>query len=174
MPDLSGIELAGMIGQEAQVIFTTAYAEHALEAFNLAVTDYLLKPITYDRFLKACSLARTRLTAPIAISHKNETNLFVKEGYTWKKINIDNLHYAEGLDNYVSLVEEQQKTITRITLNDLLNRLPEHRFLRVHKSFIVAVGKIDKFEGNHVLIAGRKIPVSSSYKESLVRAFNHR
>jgi two-component system LytT family response regulator len=174
MPDLSGIELAGIIGQEAQIIFTTAYAEHALEAFNLAATDYLLKPITYDRFRQACILARTRLAAPIATGLQKETNLFLKEGYKWKKINIDDLLYAEGLDNYVRLVEEQQKSITRITLNELLNRLPDNRFLRVHKSFIVAIAKIDKFDGNHVIIAGRQIPVSQSYKERLLQSFNHR
>jgi DNA-binding LytR/AlgR family response regulator len=164
MPDLSGLEFAGMVKHRTQVIFTTAYAEHALTGFELGVTDYLLKPIIYSRFLQACELAESRLSAPKDNVAK-DNSLFVKDGYNWVRIDLDNLLYAESEDNYISLYETNKRTMTRMTMNDLLGRIPADKFVRVHKSYIVALSKVEKIEKHQVIVGGAKVPVSGSYRE---------
>lgn len=171
MPDVSGLELAEHIKPPTQIIFTTAYPEHAVKGFELAATDYLLKPIDLDRFFKACKLAETRLNAGISTIEK-ESNLFVKDGYNWVKINFDDLLYAEANDNYVSLFEAQKRTLTRMTLSKLLTKLPKEKFIQVHKSFVVSLSKINRVEKQHLIVAGVKIPVSNSFKEAVLQVLN--
>lgn len=171
MPDVSGLELAEHIKQPVQIVFTTAYPEHAVKGFELAATDYLLKPIDFERFFKACKLADTRLNTGVSTIEK-ESNLFVKDGYNWVKINFNDLLYAEANDNYVSLFEAQKRTLTRMTLSKLLTKLPKEKFIQVHKSFVVSLSKIDKVEKGHLIVAGAKIPVSNSFKENLLLALN--
>lgn len=171
MPDISGLEFAGLIGQKAQIIFTTAYPEHALKGFDLAITDYLLKPIDFSRFLQACYLAQSRVSIePRLLLYNKE--IFVKSGYEWVRINIDNLLYAQGQDNYISLYETDKHTLTRITFNELLAKLPPNQFIRVDKSYIVSVSKIDKMERHQLIIAGNKIPISQSYRNAVLQALN--
>ncbi|MDB5155348.1 MAG: DNA-binding response regulator [Mucilaginibacter sp.] len=168
MPDLSGLEFANLIRHQAQVIFTTAYAEHALKGFDLGVTDYLLKPITFNRFLQACHLAQSRLKVSAEKPVNNTKELFVKDGYQWVRINIDDLLYIKAQDNYASFHETNKQTLVRIKFSEVLSRLPAEQFMRVDKSYIVAFSKIDKIENHQITIAGNKIPVSRSYRESLL------
>lgn len=172
MPDLSGLEFAGLMQGQAQVIFTTAYREYAINGFELAVTDYLLKPINFHRFLQACQLAEKRLAMPSSEPLAKPQSLFVKDGYNWVQINFDNLLYAQAEDNYVSLFEEQKRTLTRMTLNKLLSKLPAGQFIQVHKSYIVALSKIEKIEDSHVITAGKRIPVSNSFRKSFLQVIN--
>jgi two-component system, LytTR family, response regulator len=170
MPDMSGLEFAELVRHKSLVIFTTAYPEYALQGYELAATDYLLKPITYTRFLKACELAEKRVPTLSSVVPQQDAGLFVKDGYNWIKINTSDLLYAKSDDNYVSLFEDKRRTVTRMTLSKLLSKLPKHQFVQVHKSFIVAISKIEKVEHGALVIAGQKIPVSNYYKEELLKA----
>lgn len=168
MPDMSGIEFASMINPEIQVIFTTAYPEYALKGFELAVTDFLLKPINFSRFLKACQLAETRLQLAAVKKKDEQQALFVKDGHDWVQIKFSNLVYAKAEDNYVDLHEIGKHTLTRITLTDLQTKLPTDQFLRVHKSFIISIQKIERIEKHQVIVAGNKIPLSKLYRDQLL------
>ncbi|WDF55290.1 LytR/AlgR family response regulator transcription factor [Mucilaginibacter sp. KACC 22063] len=167
MPDISGLEMAEMLKNKCQIIFTTAYAEHALKGFELAAADYLLKPINFNRFLQACQQAENRINAPAIASE--EKSLFVKDGYNWIQIRPENITYAQAQDNYVSIHEPNRRTLTRMTLVELLDRLPAGRFIRVHKSYAVALNKIDKIERHQLTINGENIPLSATYRDELTR-----
>lgn len=171
MPGLSGLELAEMVRNMAQVVFVTAYSEYALNGFELAATDYLLKPINYSRFLKACQLAETRKFAGELKPARAET-LFVKDGFNWLSVKINELLYIRSEDNYASLFMKDRSILTRMTLTDLQKRLPDGQFLRVHKSFIIALSKIDKIEKHQVTIAEVKIPLSMISADSLLKKLN--
>ncbi|WP_316817249.1 LytTR family DNA-binding domain-containing protein [Pedobacter nyackensis] len=169
MPDLSGIEFASMLNLENQVVFTTAYPEYALKGFELAATDYLLKPINFTRFLKACQLAERRFQAHEVKKRQEEDALFVKDGHDWVQIKFSNLVYAKAEDNYVDLHETDKHTLTRITLTELQTKLPADQFLRVHKSFIISRQKIERIEKHQVIVAGKKIPLSKLYRDQLMQ-----
>ena len=171
MPDISGLELASMIKKEVQIIFTTAYVEHALKGFDLAATDYLLKPINFPRFLQACQLAESRILA----GHKKvpyQESLFVKDGHNWLQVRLSELLYIKGEDNYVSLFEKDRRILTRMTLAELQEKLPVGKFVRVHRSYIVALSKIEKIEKHQVTIGSEKIPLSMLSVESLLQLIN--
>jgi two-component system LytT family response regulator len=170
MPDLSGIEFASRLHPEVQVIFTTAYPEYALKGFELAATDYLLKPINFTRFLKACQLAKTRFQVPEERKREEEQALFVKDGHDWVQIKFSNLVYAKAEDNYMDLHETDKHTLTRITLTELQTKLPADQFLRVHKSFIISRQKIERIEKHQVIVAGNKIPLSKLYRDQLLQS----
>jgi len=172
MPDISGLEFAAMLPQSTQVIFTTAYAEHALKGYELAVTDYLLKPINFNRFLQACQLAESRQLKANTIKATPEESIFVKDGYNWLQIKLNNLLYAQAEDNYVSLYEAGKRTLTRITLIELQSKLPAQQFIRIHKSYMVALSKIDKVEKHQLTVAGICIPISKLYRDELMRILN--
>jgi len=173
MPDMSGLEFAGLVKQQIQVIFTTAYPEFAINGFELAATDYLLKPINFNRFLQACQLAESRVGMQTSEPRANDNILFVKDGYSWVKINFENLIYAKAEDNYVSLFEDQKHTLTRMTLNMLLTKLPKDQFIQVHKSFVVALAKVEKIEKHQITVHGKEIPISDSFRDSFLLFFRN-
>lgn len=166
MPDITGLEMAELINEQQQVIFTTAYSEHALKGFDLAATDYLLKPISYSRFLQACKLAEQRIGAGPRDTAGPEA-LFVKDSYHWAKVLIDQIIYIKAEDNYISLVEKSKRTLTRMTLQEISSRLPARQFMQIHKSYIIALAAIEKLEQHQVTVAGEKIPLSKAYKGEL-------
>ncbi|WP_104381646.1 LytTR family DNA-binding domain-containing protein [Sphingobacterium sp. HMA12] len=168
MPDLSGLEFASMIKRHQQVIFTTAYPEHALKGFDLAATDYLLKPINFNRFLQACLLAESRYNSSFTKARQSE-NLFVKDGNNWIRIKLNELLYVRGEDNYINLVEKNKRTLVRMTLKELQKKLPLEQFLRIHKSYIISISKIEKIEKQQVTIAGTQIPLSMLSVDALLQ-----
>ena len=168
MPDISGLEFAEMVKHQTQIIFTTAYPEHALKGFDLAATDYLLKPINFSRFLQACQLAEGRVKTSTTNQTERES-LFVKDGHNWIQIKFNEILYIQGEDNYVSIFEKDKRTLTRITLTELQSKLPNAQFLRVHKSYIVAISKIEKAETHQLTINNFKIPVSRVYRNVLLK-----
>jgi two-component system LytT family response regulator len=172
MPDISGLEFAGLVKHKTQVIFTTAYAGHALKGFDLAATDYLLKPINFGRFLQACQLANSRMQQSVPANTQPQKCLFVKDGHNWVQIVFDDILYIQGQDNYVCIVEQNKQTLTRITLAELQNKLPADQFLRIHKSYIVAIPKIEKIENHQVVIKPAKIPLSKAAREELLKRLN--
>ena len=171
MPDLTGIEFASLISKPAHIIFTTAYPEYAVKGFDLAATDYLLKPVSLSRMLQACTLVKERIPAGKPQLGSSQS-LFVKDGYDLVKINIPDISYVEAGDNYLSIYEGSKRTLTRMTLTEMLDKLPAATFQKVHKSYIVAVTKIDKIERSHLLIGNVRVPVSVNFKDALMRKVN--
>lgn len=166
MPDLTGIEFAALVPKPVHIVFTTAYPEYAVKGFDLAATDYLLKPVSLSRLLQACTLVNERIA-----TDKKQTeaqSLFVKDGYNLVKIDPLKITYVEAGDNYLSIYEGEKRTLTRMTLTELLAKLPGEAFQKVHKSYIVAIDKIEKIERGQVLVGGVKIPVSVSFRDDLM------
>jgi two-component system, LytTR family, response regulator len=168
MPGLSGLEFAEVIKQELQVVFITAYPEHALKGFELAVTDYLLKPVNFSRFLQSCQLAESRM---LSRSEQPEL-LFVKDGYNWLPVKFSELLYIKGEDNYVSLFLKDKRIITRTTLTELQDKLPAMNFLRIHRSYIISLSQIEKIEKHQVTIGDTAIPLSLISSDSLLQRLN--
>ncbi|MEO7536326.1 MAG: LytTR family DNA-binding domain-containing protein [Ferruginibacter sp.] len=146
MPDISGIELLKSITNPPMVIFTTAYSEHAVESFELDAIDYLLKPFSLARFLKACNkayehyeLRNNKNTTASGLSH-----LFIKSGYEQIRVELNDIWYAEGGGNYVVLVLENKKIASRLTMSEAEALLPATDFIRVHRSYIVSKNHIQK------------------------------
>jgi DNA-binding LytR/AlgR family response regulator len=170
MPDISGVELAQILNPQAKIIFTTAYAQYAVTGFELSAVDYLLKPISYKRFLQACIKIKGQIneqTSPLA--GLTEDFLFVKDGYNYVRVHLSELLYIEAEDNYLSFYEVGKRTLTRMKIGEALEKLPKDKFVRVHKSFIVALSKIEKIERHQLSLAARKIPISSNYREQLLQ-----
>jgi len=171
MPDLSGLEFAQALRQRSKIIFTTAYPEFAVKGFDLSATDYLLKPIGFARFLEACTKAQQH---PGTKHEATDSYLFVKDGYEWIRIDISEILFIAADDNYLTFHADGKKTIARMTLTAVLDKLPGKRFIRVHKSYIIALAKAEKIESHQVLMAGHKIPVSARYRDALLQALKTR
>ena len=172
MPDITGISLLKALQNKPMVILTTAYSEYALEGYELDVVDYLLKPITFERFLRAVEKASQRkppapeqVQAPVVID-PTQPFVFVKDGTKLVKIRWEDILYVEGLKDYVTIHTRQQKVVTLQRLKALEEQLPADKFIRVHHSFIVAVEAIDSIHKGEVQIGSALIPISDSYKKS--------
>ncbi|MBF8965259.1 response regulator transcription factor [Pontibacter sp. FD36] len=166
MPDISGLEFVTSLQKKPMVIFTTAYSEHAVTSFELDAVDYLLKPFSLPRFIKACNKAQELLqlrgtTAPV------KDYLFLKTGYEQVKVHYDEILYLEAAGNYVTFVLEGKKLLSRMTIQELSEQLPADSFVRVHRSYIVAKKQIDKIERHQVCIKGNEVPVGASYMQQL-------
>lgn len=172
MPDLNGIEFLKSLKSRPSVIFTTAYSEYALDGFELDVIDYLVKPFSFDRFLKATNKAKewnavkSRENTPKDI----KDHISVYADHKVYKLKLDDILYIEGLKEYVSYYTTDNKRIIALeSLKNLEETLPAHKFIRIHKSYIVPIDKIKSMEGNEVEIAQKKIPIGRSYKEEVVK-----
>lgn len=173
MPEITGITLLKILQKKPMVILTTAYSEYALESYELDVVDYLLKPITFDRFLKAVDKASQRITSPatnpVVEKIQSETSpdfVFVKDGTKLVKINFDDVLYVEGLKDYVTIHTKTQKVVTLQRLKSLEMQLPADRFIRIHHSYIIALKAIDVIHKGEVQIGNAMIPISDSYKKA--------
>ncbi len=164
MPDISGIEFFKSLPNPPMVIFTTAYSEHAVEGFEVSAIDYLLKPFSLSRFLKACTKAN-ELLALKSGTPKHSDHIFLKDGYEQVKIIFDDILYIEASGNYLNIfLKDQQKLMTRSTINDLTLQLPESDFTRVHRSYIVNNRKVEKFNKQAVFIGFTEIPIGNTYQ----------
>ncbi len=171
MPELSGIDFMKSLDQPPAVIFTTAYRDYAIEGFELSALDYLVKPISFQRFLKAANKAQShfeklRQQNPEVAGSKNDY-FFIKSDGQFIRINLDDVLYFESEKDYVFIYTPQKRYLTLLSLKQLEKELPEDRFLRVHRSFIISLDKVELMEGNQVVIAGRKIPVSRTLHEMI-------
>jgi DNA-binding LytR/AlgR family response regulator len=170
MPDLNGVEFTRSLTRGPKIIFTTAYEKYALEGFKLDVVDYLLKPFSYEEFLKAVQkvqkLVKLEKGVPDQIDSNNEF-LFLKSDYKIKRINFNDILYIEGLKDYVKVyTQSSPKPVMSLTTMKLLeSKLPGSKFMRVHRSFIVNLGKIDTIERSRIVFGKTYIPVSDQYKE---------
>jgi DNA-binding LytR/AlgR family response regulator len=170
MPDLTGIEFTRSLVKGPKVIFTTAYEKYALDGFKLDVVDYLLKPFSYEEFLKAFQkvqrLIKLEKGAPDQVEANNEF-LFLKSDYKIKRINFNDIIYIEGLKDYVKVftVNSVKPVMSLTTMKLLESKLPESKFMRVHRSFIVNLEKIDTIERSRIVFGKTYIPVSDQYKD---------
>jgi len=170
MPDLSGLEFTRSMAKGPKVIFTTAYEKYALHGFRLDVVDYLLKPFSYEEFLKAVQkaqrLIRLEKGAPDHIDANNEF-LFLKSDYKIKRINFNDILYIEGLKDYVKVYTKNSSNpvLSLTTMKLIESKLPESKFMRVHRSFIVNLEKIDTIERSRIVFGKTYIPVSEQYKD---------
>ena len=174
MPVLDGIAFLKTLKQQPQVIFTTAYKEYAIDAFDLSACDYLLKPFSLERFIVAVDKAIVRLDKkeihPDSVFEKREDYFFIKSNGKITRIQYDDFLFAEAQGNYIKISGSNTTTITNMTFAGFVDLLPKDIFIRVHRSFIVNKSKISHIEGNTVFIDKTEIPVGSNYKDSLVES----
>jgi len=175
MPEITGISFLKILKKKPMVVFTTAYSEYALESYELDVVDYLLKPITFQRFLQAVDKVSSRLqlqtpAAPIIVQEKTTSQtqpfIFVKDGTKLVKVKWDDILFIEGLKDYVTIHTRQQKIVSLQRLKALEDQLPVDLFIRVHNSFIVALHAIDSIHKNEIHIGQAVIPISDSYRKT--------
>ena len=162
MPDINGMQFYKNLVKKPPVIFTTAYKDYALDGFNVDAVDYLLKPFEYDRFLKACYKAKEYIE--FLNSQELQLNsIFVKVNYEIMKMNLKDIDLIEALDDYIKIYLKPTPVLTLMTLKNILEKPPPRDFIRVHRSFIVPVAKIEKFSKTKVWVQGKEIPIGSSY-----------
>jgi two-component system, LytTR family, response regulator len=172
MDELSGIELLESSKITSQVIITTAYQEYALKGYELHITDYLLKPFTFNRFLQAVNKAQENLSQRTI--EKQLDFIFVKTENRLEKIMISDILYIEGMRDYLRIHTSTKKIMTLQSFNELEQLIPAHLVCRVHKSYMVAVNKIESIERSRIKIADQIIPVSETYKEAFLQLINSR
>ena len=177
MPDISGIQLLRSLPQKPLVIMTTAFSNYATEGFDLDVIDYLLKPYSFERFMKAVNKAYEYLDLRERASAQPGTKkvmaapgyLFVKADYRLYKIDLDDILYVEGLKDYVKIVTPGKPILSQISMKALEEKLPAGEFIRVHRSYIIAFRKIGSIQKHQVTIAGKDIPVGEGYRDELFK-----
>jgi DNA-binding LytR/AlgR family response regulator len=171
MPKINGIDFLKSYNTNAHIIITTAYPLYAVEAYGLDVLDYLIKPVSFDRFLKACNkvkeLSDLKNTAPVTTT-KPAGYFFIKCENQIEKVFYDDLLYAEAMMNYVMLYTTAKKMMVYITMKGLEEQLPVENFIKVHKSFIVNIGKIKSIEGNILHVGNEKIAISQNLREKVI------
>ncbi|MES2776280.1 MAG: LytTR family DNA-binding domain-containing protein [Bacteroidota bacterium] len=173
MPSVNGIDLYKSLVHKPTVIFTTAYSEFAVEGFTLNAIDYLLKPFTWQRFLAAAEKAKEYTELKKGTSKTGQEYLFIRVDYSLVKISLSDILFIEGLDDYLKInLQNQKPLVVRMTLKTLLEELPSAGFVRVHRSYIVPLGKIESVRNKTINIAGEEIPVGKSYEENFLANFN--
>ena len=181
MPQLTGIDFLKTLSNPPLVIFTTAYDNYAIEGFELDATDYLLKPISLDRFMKSVNKAVNQIElkrkdSPAASSEDEKDFIFVKADKKLIKVKYDDIIYIEGLKDYVIIRLEAGRVITLQTMKSLEAKLPKDKFQRIHRSYIVGVGKINAIMGNMVEVteknAAKHLPVGKNYRDHLLEIVN--
>lgn len=179
MPQITGIEFLKTLKHPPKVIITTAYREYALEGFDLDVVDYLLKPITFERFLKSVNKFYQMnqddiQMVAVAPNEKmaEENFIYIKENKKVVKVYLSEIRYIEGLSEYVQVYTDKKKIITKTSLSQMEEKLPAEGFLRIHKSYIVATGKIEAFTANTIEIQGKELPIGRSFKNAVLNALN--
>lgn len=171
MPRVTGIQLLKSLPEPPLVIFTTAYSNYAVEGFNLNAVDFLLKPIDYDRFLKAVSKAEEYISYREKPAETQVANpfIFVKSDYQIVKIDVDDITMVEGMDDYVKIFTNKKMTLTNMTMKDILSKLPANKFARVHRSYIISLLHIESVRNKRIKIGDKQIPVGDSFAESFYK-----
>lgn len=163
MEQLTGIQFLEVIEPSSKVILTTAYDQYAIKGFELNVTDYLLKPFSFQRFLQAVNKAMEYFSTKK--NSENDRFIFVKTEYRLERIDIDDILYIEGMKDYLRIICTGKKVMTLQSFAKIEESLPDKKFCRVHKSYIVAIDKIKSIERGVIIIADQRIPVSNTYKD---------
>ena len=177
MPQITGIEFLKTLKKPPKVIITTAYRQYAIEGFDLDVVDFLLKPITFERFLKAVNKyyqvnvnEQQQLSVVTGNAYSDEPFIYVKENKRVLKIHLHEILYMEGLSEYVQIYTEDKKIVTKNSMTNMQSKLPDSEFMRIHKSYIVSMSKIQAFTTSTVEVPGKKLPIGRSYKNAVLEA----
>ena len=177
MPGLSGLDFLRKLPNPPSVIFTTAHAEYAVEGFELNATDYLLKPISFDRFSKAVNKAihiiELEQQDEQTAANEEDEYMFVKADKKIVKIKLDEILYIEGLKDYVMIFIPGQRIITLQTMKNLEQRLPSAKFIRLHRSFIISISKLKSIASHSVEIGEKQIPIGKNYKDAFIKVLAH-
>jgi two-component system, LytTR family, response regulator len=169
MEQLTGIQFLEATGLNCSIIITSAYEQYAIKGFEFNVTDYLLKPYSFERFVKAVNKVMEQFSQRAAIKKEEEEisrYIFVKTEYRLEKVDTEDILYVEGMKDYLRIVCSNKKIMTLQSFSKLEESLPSKKFCRIHKSYIIAISKIESIERGVVIIAGQRIPVSNTYKEN--------
>lgn len=186
MPELTGIAFLQSLSQKPVTIFTTAYTDYALKGYELSVLDYLVKPIPFERFFQAVNRASEYIghmqqnqksdglanQIPIIQQVNSQEFIFVKSDYRIHKIHYDDLDYIEAYGEYILLFTGKEKVMTLVPLGKIEGLLPPTKFVRVHRSFIINFSKIDSIQGNTILLKGKEIPISKTYRDTFMKLVN--
>jgi len=180
MPQITGIEFLKTLKSPPKVVITTAYREYALEGFELDVVDFLLKPVTFERFLKSVNKyyqVSQEEIAPLSHSEEPKTNddpfIYVKENKRVIKVYLNEILYIEGLSEYVQIYTGKRKIITKTSMTNMEEKLPSESFFRIHKSFIVSLSKIEAFTAHSIEVPGKELPIGRSYKSLVLDALQY-
>ncbi len=172
MPEISGIAFAKSINKDIKIIFTTAYRDYAVEGFDLQAVDYLLKPIAFDRLLKAVNRYFEVTTPPEdVITEIVETNdfIFVRSDRRMVKVDFDSILYIESYSDYIKIHLQNESIVTRETISAIEAKLPKNRFLRIHRSYIICILKIQSFTNEHITVNRLALPISRTYKKEVLK-----
>ena len=171
MPSKNGLDFYKMLEQETMVIFTTAYSEYAVEGFNVNAVDYLLKPFSFERFQTAVQKAQNEQN--FRQSSSVQTQLLIRADYKLNKIDFDDILLIEGLDDYIQIhLKDKTKIVARLSMKNILEKLPTSLFVRVHRSYIIPVKKIKFIQNKNIQIEDFIIPVGDTYKEEILKKLN--
>jgi DNA-binding LytR/AlgR family response regulator len=168
MPDISGLQFIRALKDRPKVIFTTAFSQYAVAGFELEAVDYLVKPFTFDRFMKA--LMRVKKVLPDIQEHPGTVNdyFFVKSEHHSVKINFHDIHYIEGLDDYVKIyLHDTKPVLSQMSMKSVTDKLPKEKFMRVHRSFIVPLAHILSIRNRRIYLDQREIPIGDTYYDSV-------
>ena len=189
MPELTGIQFLKIANAKAHYILTTAYSQYALESYDLNVSDYLLKPIAFDRFYKAVEKVNNlmKTTEPVAApqpvvtsspfsaaNHAVQDFIFVKTEHKIQKIELDDILYIEGLKDYISIYTKAERVITLQNMKKMEETLPGGQFIRVHKSYIISLDKIESIERSRISICGKIIPIGDTYRDEFFKHIDNK
>lgn len=182
MPELTGIQFLKIAGGKCSYILTTAYSQYALESYDLNVSDYLLKPIPFDRFYKAVEKVRNQVKVTAAVVAEPlpavavpqslqpvQDFIFVKTEHKIQKIELDDILYIEGLKDYISIFTRSERVITLQNMKKMEETLPSSQFIRVHKSYIIALDKIESIERSRISICSKVIPIGDTYRDEFFK-----
>ncbi|MFN8325506.1 MAG: response regulator transcription factor [Flavobacteriaceae bacterium] len=170
MPNKNGIDFYKILEKDIMVIFTTAFSEYAVEGFNLNATDYLLKPFSFERFETAVQKARNEYQ----FRHMTnaQTHLMIRADYKLYRIEFEDIKYIEGLDDYIQIhLENKSKIVARFSMKNIISKLPENLFIRVHRSFIVPIKKVRTIQNKNLFIDDVSIPIGDTFKEDVQNLF---
>lgn len=171
MPEISGISFAKSINKNIKIIFTTAYRDYAVEGFELQAVDYLLKPISFERLLKAVNIYFEVHGDPkIQESQETENNhfMFVRSDRRMIKIDFDDIFYIDSFSDYIKIHLAKEIIVTRETISAIEAKLPKKQFIRIHRSYIVSLEQISSFTNEHIVIHGKALTISRSYKKEVL------
>ncbi|WP_316842754.1 LytTR family DNA-binding domain-containing protein [Pedobacter gandavensis] len=190
MPELTGIQFLKIANGKSNYILTTAYSQYALESYDLNVSDYLLKPIAFDRFYKAVEKVHNQqlksleqaplapVVAPVVAAaptaHPVQDFIFVKTEHKIQKIQLDDILYIEGLKDYISIYTKAERVITLQNMKKMEETLPSSQFIRVHKSYIISLDKIESIERSRITIFGKVIPIGDTYRDEFFKRIDNK
>ena len=173
MPRLSGLNMVKSMTSHPEIVFTTAYPEHAVEGFELDVLDYLVKPISFARFVKAIEKAKKKLSA-VKVKESSAAFMMVKSNKKLYKVPYSDISYIQSMGDFVKIHTTEKVYITSDTLKNIETQLPQKYFLRTHKSYIIALEAVKYLEGNQVILGSETLPIGLTFKETLLKALDIR